>query len=60
MVNDVGPVELEVSRDRDAPFEPTGEVQAHVAVAHDSEAARDHLQITDRVLDENAGWQNRP
>ena len=87
VVTDVGPVEVDVPRDRDATFEPkivrkrqrrldgvdamvislvakgltTGEVQAHLAEVYGSDVSRETIsKITDRVLDELAGWQNRP
>ncbi len=87
VVTEVGPVEVEVPRDRNATFEPkivrkrqrrldgvdamvislvakgltTGEVQAHLAEVYGSDVSRETIsKITDRVLDELVGWQNRP
>jgi putative transposase len=87
VLTDVGPVQIEVPRDRDASFEPrvvakrqrrlagvsglvislvakgltTGEVQAHLAEIYDIEVSRETISnITDRVLDGLAEWQNRP
>ncbi len=87
VLTEVGPVEVEVPRDRDASFEPqivrkrqrrldgvdamvislvakgltTGEVQAHMSEVYGSQLSRETIsKITDRVLDELAGWQNRP
>jgi putative transposase len=87
VLTDVGPVQIEVPRDRDASFEPrvvakrqrrlagvsdlvislvakgltTGEVQAHLAEIYDIEVSRETISnITDRVLEGLAEWQNRP
>jgi len=87
VVTDVGPIEVNVPRDRQASFEPkivrkrqrrldgvdamvislvakgltTGEVQAHLAEVYGSDVSRETIsKITDRVLDELAGWANRP
>ena len=87
MITEVGPVEIEVPRDRDGTFEPkivkkrqrrldgvdelvislaakgltTGEIAAHFAEVYGAEVSRDTIsQITDRVLEEMAGWQSRP
>jgi putative transposase len=39
----------------------TGEVQAHLAEVYGSQVSRETIsKITDRVLDELAGWANRP
>jgi putative transposase len=87
VITDIGPVQVEVPRDRDASFEPrvvakrqrrlagvsdlvislvakgltTGEVQAHLAEIYDIEVSRETISnITDRVLEGLAEWQNRP
>jgi transposase-like protein len=87
VITDVGPVDVEVPRDRDSSFEPatvkkrqrrlhgvdsmvisliakgltTGEVQAHLVETYGTEVSRETIsKITDRVLDDLAGWQNRP
>ena len=87
VLTDVGPVRIEVPRDRDASFEPrvvakrqrrlaglsdlvislvakgltTGEVAAHLAEIYDIDISRETISnITDRVLEGLAEWQNRP
>jgi putative transposase len=87
VLTEVGPIEVNVPRDRDATFDPkivrkrqrrldgvdamvislvakgltTGEVQAHLAEVYGAEVSRETIsKITDRVLDELAGWANRP
>ena len=87
LLTEIGPVNIEVPRDRDGSFEPqlvkkrqrrlsgvdemvisltakgltTGEVSAHLAEVYGADVSRDTIsRITDRVLEEMSGWQNRP
>lgn len=87
VLTEVGPVEIEVPRDRDGSFEPaivrkrqrrldgidqivlsltargltTGEVAAHFAEVYGATVSRDTIsRITDKVVEEMAGWQARP
>ncbi|MFH1104129.1 MAG: IS256 family transposase, partial [Actinomycetota bacterium] len=87
LLTEIGPVNIDVPRDRDGSFEPqlvkkrqrrlsgvdemvisltakgltTGEVSAHLAEVYGADVSRDTVsRITDRVLEEMSGWQNRP
>lgn len=87
LLTEIGPVNIDVPRDRDGSFEPqlvkkrqrrlagvdemvisltakgltTGEVSAHLAEVYGADVSRDTIsRITDRVIDEMSGWQNRP
>jgi putative transposase len=84
---EVGPVHLDVPRDRAGAFEPqivpkharrvegfneaiislyakgltTWEIQAHLADIYGVDVSRDLIsRVTDKVVDELAGWQTRP
>jgi transposase-like protein len=87
LLTEIGPVNIDVPRDRDGSFEPqlvkkrqrrlsgvdemvisltakgltTGEVSAHLAEVYGADVSRDTIsRITDRVIEEMSGWQNRP
>jgi len=84
---DVGPVPMEVPRDRDGTFEPqvvkkrqrrlsgvdemvisltaegltTGEVSGHMGEVYGADVSEGTISpITDRIVAEMSGWQNRP
>jgi putative transposase len=87
VLTEIGPVQIEVPRDRDASFDPvivrkrqrrlggigqivlsltargltTGEVAAHFAEVYGAKVSKDTIsRITDKVVEEMAGWRDRP
>jgi putative transposase len=72
IVTDVGPVEVQMPRDRNASFDPvtvsfyakgmtTGEIQAHLEEIYGTELSRETIsKITDSIVSDMVAWQNRP